>query len=763
MRKILITIIIFSSSFSFAQRRILDSIKQQVKIHKDLDTARAFYLNELAWQYLDYSIDSTEMYYSEALILSERLNYISGIITAKNTKGLTLRISNKFEEAIKVAEEVIALRKKYGPEAKLTGAYTNLGSIYILRAEYAKALKYLNKGLENAQKWKQIENQILILSNIAIVYNYNDLNDLALETFQKAVAINKKFNSVSRDEQQAQLYANIAAIYSKRGLNAESYKYLKFSYDFYKKENNTRQNSVVVFNMAGTTINLEDQKAAEFYIKEMEDISKQLNEAEYTASLHMVKANYLRWQKKFAQASTEVDKGLAIVDTINSLRYYGVLLGQKAECYEKLQNYKMAIALCEKALVVSRKAGDKSEITSIYKGFSEAYKGMNDYKKAFEYQEKATELHDSILNENFDTQMATLSSYNQLDKKERELALSNSENEKVSIENKRQTSLLIAGSIVGLLVFVLLIFSLRAYRVKQKDNVLLNDQKEEIEHQKDLVDEKQKEIVDSINYALQIQKTLIANHELVNETVPDSFVFFKPKDIVSGDFYWATKKDKRFYLAVCDSTGHGVPGAFMSLLNINYLNEAIKEKGLVKPSEVFDHVRKRLIETISQNGRRDGMDGILICMEENNNTITYAAANNKPILISENKLVELKCDKMPVGIGEKALPFSDFSFEGKKGDMLYLYTDGFPDQFGGPKGKKFKYKQLEELLLENNNLDVYKQEVVLKQKFENWIGPLEQVDDVCVLGIRLYTKESVYPGSEAMLESEKNITLNKNV
>ena len=376
------------------------------------------------------------------------------------------------------------------------------------------------------------------------------------------------------------------------------------------------------------------------------------------------------------------------------------------------------------------------------------------------FYEKSMLLRDSINNEKFDTRMATLNSYNQLDKKEKELALLNSENEKVSIENKRQTTLLIAGSIVGVLVFVLLVFSLRAYRIKQKDNVLLNTQKQEIEHQKNMVDEKQKEIVDSINYAQEIQKTLIANHEMVNETIPDSFVFFKPKDIVSGDFYWATRNGKRFYLAVCDSTGHGVPGAFMSLLNINFLNEAIKEKGIIKPNEIFDHVRKRLIETISHNGRRDGMDGILICMEEGNNKITYAAANNKPVLISDNKLIELNCDKMPIGIGEKKDLFTEFSFEGKKGDMVYLYTDGFPDQFGGPKGKKFKYKQLEETLLENNALDVYEQEVILKKKFESWVGALEQIDDVCVLGFRLYTNQAVYPGPEGMAALEKSINNN---
>ncbi len=763
MRKIFAILFVFSCGILFSQIRILDSIKQQVQIHNQEDTARAFFLNELAWQYLDFSVDTSEIYLKQALDLSNKINYLNGIIAAKNARGIILRYSNKLDEAIKVGQEVIELRLKYGPRQKLTGAYCNLGSIYILKKDNATALNYLNKGLENAQYFHEKENEVLILSNIGIVYNNADLNELAIETYQKAIAITKQLSKEVQEQQLASIYTNIASIYDKRGLYGEAYKYYKPAYDHYKKENNIRQNSVIVFNLTSNTRNNKDLKGCEFFLKEMEQIATQLNEKDYTASYHMSKTNYLLNIGRYNEGLAEVAKGLALVDTVNSFEMYGFLLAIKADCYKYLKNYKKGLEASDLAIPIITRAGNKAELATLHFGRSQMYRGLGDYKMSFEEYEKATLIRDTLNSESFDTRMATLNSMNKLDKKEKELAVLNSEKEKVSAENKRQTTLLIAGSIVGFLVIVLLIFSLRAYSVKQKDNVLLNEQKKEIAHQKDLVDEKQKEIVDSINYALQIQKTMIANHALVNETVPDSFVYFKPKDIVSGDFYWATKKDNHFYLAVCDSTGHGVPGAFMSLLNINYLNEAIQEKNILKPNQVFDHVRKRLTETISQNGRKDGMDGILLCMEEGSNTITYAAANNSPVLISDNKLVELSCDKMPVGVGEKAESFTEFSFNAKKGDMLYLYTDGYPDQFGGPKGKKFKYKQLEELLLENNKLDVYKQEVVLKQRFEKWIGKLEQVDDVCILGIRLYTNESVYPGAEGMVELEKNLMNDKNV
>ncbi len=279
-------------------------------------------------------------------------------------------------------------------------------------------------------------------------------------------------------------------------------------------------------------------------------------------------------------------------------------------------------------------------------------------------------------------------------------------------------------------------------RQKELEHIIIErtadvvEEKTKVEGKNKIIEEKQKEIFDSLQYARQIQKLLLANHKLVNETLPDSFVVFKPKDIVSGDFYWAAKKEDRLYLAVCDSTGHGVPGAFMSLLNINFLNEAITEKNIVEPNEVFNYVRKRLVDNISQDGRQDGMDGILICVKEGSKKITYAAANNAPVIVINNELSVLGTDKMPVGKGEKNEPFKLYRFEMKKGDELYLYTDGFADQFGGPKGKKYKYKPLNDLILKNHHLPVTKQEELLFSEFENWKGDLEQVDDVCILGIR---------------------------
>ncbi len=304
------------------------------------------------------------------------------------------------------------------------------------------------------------------------------------------------------------------------------------------------------------------------------------------------------------------------------------------------------------------------------------------------------------------------------------------------------------------IVFIRYYIIFRERKLKKKQIELENivsERTQEITKQKHLIEEKQKEILDSIQYAKRIQLTLLAHEETLNTFLNSStntqtfaknyFVLFKPKDIVSGDFYWAThthvNNRECFYIAVCDSTGHGVPGAFMSLLNISFLNEAINEKKIEKPSKIFDYVRNRLELSISKEGAQDGMDGILLKISKGENGIAceYAAANNSPVLIRNKEIIALEYDKMPIGKGLKNQPFSNHKLNIMPGDEIYLYTDGYADQFGGPKGKKFMYKQLNSLLLEISHLNEHDKKAILEKKFSDWKGSLEQVDDVCLAGI----------------------------
>ncbi|MBL7898297.1 MAG: SpoIIE family protein phosphatase, partial [Crocinitomicaceae bacterium] len=302
-----------------------------------------------------------------------------------------------------------------------------------------------------------------------------------------------------------------------------------------------------------------------------------------------------------------------------------------------------------------------------------------------------------------------------------------------------------------IILVLIQIFRWRTAQLRKRQLELEETVKErtaEIEHQKTVIEEKQKETMDSINYAKRIQYTLLAHDDLMIENLPDHFVFFKPKDVVSGDFYWATRKlpddkDKRdlFFLAVCDSTGHGVPGAFMSLLNISFLNEAINEKRIFEPGKILDHTRLRLIENISKEGHQDGMDGILVCFDKSSQTIFYAAGHNNPVLVTKDGLTSLPADKMPIGKSDKEQPFTTHQIQFTAGDMLFLPTDGYSDQFGGtglkPAGKKFKRSNLNQLFEKISVEKIPDQQIILETTLADWKGEFEQVDDITIIGIKL--------------------------
>jgi serine phosphatase RsbU (regulator of sigma subunit) len=274
-------------------------------------------------------------------------------------------------------------------------------------------------------------------------------------------------------------------------------------------------------------------------------------------------------------------------------------------------------------------------------------------------------------------------------------------------------------------------------------SIAIHKEKERINRLKEEVEEKHQEIIDSVNYAERIQHALLANENLLNKYLNEYFVFFHPRDIVSGDFYWAAEVgNNRLAFVAADSTGHGVPGAIMSILNISCLNEAVNDKNLSQPDEMLNHARARIMEHMANDGSaeggKDGMDAVLACFDMQNNRLEFAAANNPLWLIRNGELLEYKPDKMPVGkpMGE-ILPFTLQQIELRKNDLIIMITDGFPDQFGGPKGKKFMSKNLKELLVSLSNKPMLEIKDSLKKSLDEWRGNLEQVDDVLVVGVRV--------------------------
>lgn len=336
-------------------------------------------------------------------------------------------------------------------------------------------------------------------------------------------------------------------------------------------------------------------------------------------------------------------------------------------------------------------------------------------------------------------------------KKEEEIKRLSAEHE-INTLKMRQSRILTFVSIISVIVFLVIAGILFQQNKKRKEaNELLKKQNNEILHQK-------KEITDSINYAKRIQLSILPPDKMVKRLLPDAFIYYKPKDVVSGDFYWVEERNGLVMFAAVDCTGHGVPGAMMSVVGLNLLNRAVNEKDLTKPSDILQYLDVGVTDTLRQNqiegGVKDGMDLSLCAYNPATLQLQYAGAfnnlwivrknfsashqvNPKTETLFEDSLLEIKADKFPIGSNTDGVAdtYTNHTIQLQKGDCVYLYSDGYADQFGGSKGKKFKYNALKKTLISISHLSPAQQREELNNAYENWRGNLEQIDDVLVIGV----------------------------
>ena len=338
----------------------------------------------------------------------------------------------------------------------------------------------------------------------------------------------------------------------------------------------------------------------------------------------------------------------------------------------------------------------------------------------------------------------------------------------LSEENRKQQAFIQKMILSGLVMLAVFLFFLFVnLRKTRKANKIIALQKTEVEKQKEVVDiqnhlikEKQTEIIESITYAKRLQEAILPPFAFIDSNIKNNFILYKPKDIVAGDFYWAEIKDDKFFIAAADSTGHGVPGAMVSVVCSNALNRTVNEFGITDTGKILDKTRELVLETFAKGNSevKDGMDISLLCIDKSNNKVYWSGANNPLWYVKSSvtssavekstdtgldsarpdiQLIEIKADKQPIGKTEITKPFITHEIASQDGMQFYLFTDGFADQFGGPKGKKFMYKQLENLLISISHESMEIQKQKLEAVFENWKGDLEQVDDVCMIGVRV--------------------------
>lgn len=254
----------------------------------------------------------------------------------------------------------------------------------------------------------------------------------------------------------------------------------------------------------------------------------------------------------------------------------------------------------------------------------------------------------------------------------------------------------------------------------------------------------EREIAESLKYASYIQQAIFPPESLINKLLPENFIFYQPREIVSGDFYYVSRRNDNIFIAVGDCTGHGVPGAFMSLLGITYLNEIVSRNNCTNAGTILNQLREYVMSALSQTGeeteQKDGIDLSFCILDTRNNTLSFAGAFNPVYIIHDQQLFEISGDMMPVGVGaEEEKPFTSHSYNLRINDTIYLFTDGFADQFGGPAGRKFKYRPFREMLIGVSHLPMNEQKLRIKKTFDSWKGNHRQLDDVLVFGFRYNT------------------------
>jgi serine phosphatase RsbU (regulator of sigma subunit) len=616
--------------------------------------------------------------------------------------------------------------------------YNSIGEKYYAIDQYNPARYYFTKAVEFA---KLTLNKKLIadeLSSLGDIYRLQDQNTVALQLIFQAMYLYKELDDKQKLAHTLSLIGDVNRCIEQY---ADALKYLNDALLICKQNGYAKDAAFCYSSMGGVYQAKKDYKQALLSYKKGLDIAHQLNDTLRTADFNYSIGDLLVDEGKVDEAISYLNEAIKLCiasdDKFNLTYCY---IG-KSKAYLKQKNYAQSIEEGLKAIKLSEEidvtglGSDASEV--LY----EAYYKNNDFKNAYKYLKILNDNRDSTLNtEQIKEQAQIEIAFKNSFKEKQDSILRSLQQQQREItyqaELKQQKLLAVVG-IVGLIMAIIIVFIVyRFYKKEKKSKQIINKQKT-------LVDEKNKEILDSINYAQKIQQAIVPTANEIKTAFPKSFTILLPKDIVSGDFYWISKTDDYDFVAVVDCTGHGVPGGFMSMLGMAMLNEIVNEKNILEPADILDLLKLKIILALRQseniNENRDGMDLSIVRINKSKTELAFAGANNSLYLMRGDIFNEYKADKHPIGFSfdNTNQQYNQRNIQLEKGDLIYMFTDGYPDQFGGPQGKKFKYKRVEQLLKDIHLLSMDEQQSIILKTHTEWKGQLQQVDDICFMGIKI--------------------------
>lgn len=659
-------------------------------------------------------------------------------------------------------------------------------------------------------KLKEAEKYLTTSDEKEQIYRYQKISNFykALEKYEIVISYYKKIANLIRkqgDDHQYIAYMNTAAYLHTFACNYDKSAEILLDNLRYAEAKELTDEIPQIYMYLGFAMRNSDRAMAEKYFRLCIEMETDTSTAHYFTSLHEM-GNLYNQSGQVEKAIPYYTRAMRIRELLNDVTivysYHDIALA-----YKKIGKYEDALKYLKKCVEIEERKGDRFELSISYTSIADLLIKMKQYDKADQYLQKAMvlaeqldlnsiyeviysklyELHKSRNNykealENLEITMAYSNEINreetnkavaeldkkyQTEKKEAEIKILQKQKEadKAIIQKQRIAGIAI---VVVLLLIVLLSIVLFRSREKQKKankllaekNAEINLQNEEIQtqaeyladankaisKQKEELEVSHKKIKDSITYASRIQRALLPSKKNLDEVFPAHFIFYKPRDVVSGDFYYCKKMNQYHILAAADCTGHGVPGAFVSMLGIAFLNEIVRKKTINTPAKILDDLREHVKTSLKQTGNdssetKDGMDIALLVINTKNHVLEFAGANNPLFIIRNNELIEMKGTKNPIGIYIKERPFENQQIQLQDNDRIYLFSDGYIDQFGGENGKKLMKKNFKDLLLTIHKETPDKQKEQLDKTMQTWIRNYEQNDDMMIIGVEYHIEK----------------------
>ena len=799
MKKIFYTFFvafIFVSCLLYSQDNKIDSLLEALDNSKP--EIRAEVLNSLATEYLSADLVKSNQYADEALKISEKTNNQKEKASAIKTLGSIYLYKGELDKALDYYQKSQEIKRILDDKKGVADLYFNFGYIYKKQNKFEKAINSYENALKIYGEIGMPEEVAAALRSKGQLYFFLGSFDRAVSQFEQAYEISKKLND---DAGKANSLQMLGIIYQEWANYEKALECYQNSIKIYEVQNdkvgiaNTLNNIGLVYKDWGkyseTEYGLYEQKALENF-KNSFELMSELNDKygmanslvnigsiyEKLDSVDLALENYhkaLSFEEEIGdkngsagtlenigvilskkkmeneKALEYLNRSLEIRNELGNKQGIASTLQNIGSIHIKLKNYGKATDYLNQSLILARELNKKELVKDIYDAFSLIYDLQGNYKLAFEYYKKFIAVKDSMFSEESHERITELETKYETEKKQKEIELLNNK-QKLQDEQIENQKNLIITFIIGFIMFIIFtILIIREYRQKRKANLLLAEQKQEIQAQRDLATEQRdmiaiqkKEMTDSIHYALRIQSAVLPPENVLTSFLADHFIFYKPRDIVSGDFYWMNVKNNKVVVAAADCTGHGVPGAFMSLLGITFLNEIVNQSEILSADVILNRLRANIMKSLHQTGKegeaKDGMDIALVIIDKESMKLEYSGAYNPIYMIQDNnsEILEYKADKMPISIHTvENKPFTNNIIDIAQGTQIYLFSDGFADQFGGEKYKKFKYNRFKELLFENRNRAMDENKMILESTFNKWKGHHEQIDDILVIGLKI--------------------------